>query len=504
MLVRGFIFLIAVAALGASSRTAVPAVEAKPHPCRVPGVPGQGLCASYPVWEDRERGAGRKIGLQIVILPALGGNHAPDPLFILAGGPGAAATEMIPGFSRNRALRERRDLVFVDQRGTGGSNPLDCDFYGDPPDLRTVAGVSFPVEAIRRCRERLSAIADLGLYTTALGMDDVDEVRRWLGYGKIDLWGGSYGSMAAQVYLRRHGASVRTVVLAGVAPVDELIPLHHARAGQRAMDLLFAACRADAPCRAAYPKLSDEFRAVFESVRSGVEVAVHDAEGRAVRVRPGVSALAEGIRHYLYGGNVGALPGMIHRAAAGDLAPLVQTAIAAELNLMRGISLGMLLSVTCAEQIPYIDDATLARETANTFLGGLRVQEQRAACREWVQGAVPADVHRLVQSNVPVLLISGNRDPVTPPEFGERVAKQLPNSLHVVFPEASHGNWGACGRQIEAQFIERGAVQGLDVSCAAARTPPRFVIEPGHAAQRRFPAAIPPPPAGLSAGGSAP
>ncbi len=479
MLVRGVIFLLAATALGAASRTAVPAVESKPHPCRVPGAPEPVLCASYPVWEDRERASGRRIGLHIVILPALGAKRAPDPVFILAGGPGAAATEMVPGFSRNRELRGRRDLVFIDQRGTGGSNPLDCDFYGDPPDLRAVAGVSFPLDAIRRCRERLAQIADLGLYTTATGMDDLDEVRRWLGYGKIDLWGGSYGSMAAQVYLRRHEASVRAVVLAGVAPVDELIPLHHARAGQRAIDLLFDACRADAPCRAAYPGLREEFQAVFESARAGVEVEVRDAGGRRVRVRPGVSSLAEGIRHYLYGGDAGSLPALIHRAAAGDLAPLVETAIAAELNLTQGLSLGMLLSVTCAEQLPFIDDATLARETAHTFLGDLRVKEQRAACREWVRGAVAPDVHRLVHSNVPVLLISGNRDPVTPPEFGERVAKPLPNSLHVVFPDGSHGNWGACGRQIEARFIERGAVEGLDVACAGARTPPRFLVGPG-------------------------
>src|SRR4029077_7523099 len=126
------------------------------------------------------------------------------------------------------------------------------------------------------------------------------------------------------------------------------------------------------------------------------------------------------------------------------LSPLVQMAVSTETNFNRILSMGMLLSVSCAEHLPYIDDKTLARETANTFLGDLRVKEQQAACRQWVRGAVPKDVHQLVKSNVPVLLISGARDSVTPPAFAERVAKQLPNSLHIVFPESSHGNFGLC------------------------------------------------------------
>jgi pimeloyl-ACP methyl ester carboxylesterase len=138
----------------------------------------------------------------------------------------------------------------------------------------------------------------------------------------------------------------------------------------------------------------------------------------------------------------------------------------------------MLLSVSCAETIPYIDDATLARETAGTFLGDARVQEQRAACHEWVRGPVPKDVHELVRSNVPALLLSGARDAVTPPSFGERVAKLLPNSLHVIFPESSHGNFGFCGIKLIADFIDRGSVQGLDVSCVAQQKPPKFTVNP--------------------------
>src|SRR5258708_3717516 len=179
MPVRALILIFAAVSLAASNRTPVPAVETKPHPCRVRGIPDEVLCATYPVWENRERKSGRKIGLNIVILPALDAQHAPDAVSMLNGGPAAAAPHLAVGVSRPRA-RARRDFVFIDQRGTGGSNPLDCDFYGDPPDLQKVVSGTFPIDAVRACRERLSKVADLAMYTTATGMDDVDDVRKWL------------------------------------------------------------------------------------------------------------------------------------------------------------------------------------------------------------------------------------------------------------------------------------------------------------------------------------
>ena len=473
--VRALIFILAAAHLAAASRTPVPAIESKPHPCRVQYIPDEVLCATYPVWENRERKSGRRIGLNIVILPATGPDKTLDPVFMLHGGPGAAATQLALGVSRSR-MRARRDFVFIDQRGTGGSNALDCDFYGDPPDMRKAVRGTFPVDAVRACRERLSKIADLAMYTTAAGMDDVDDVRQWLGYDKINIWGASYGTVAAQVYLRRHGSHVRTVFLGGVAPVDELIPLHHAWAGQRAVDILFDKCRTDSECNAAYPNLRAEFQSILDRVRKGVDVNIKGPDGKLAWVHPTLSSFSEGIRHSLYYDDGRSFPAMIHRAAGGDLALLLQKGIDANLNLDAQLSMGMNLSVSCSEDVPYIDDATLARETANTFLGDLRVKEQRAACKEWVSGEVPADVHRLVHSDVPALLISGARDSVTPPSFAERVAKELPNSVHVVFPESSHGNWGLCGVQLWTDLVERGSAKGLDTSCVSQQKPVKFVI----------------------------
>ncbi|HEV8042874.1 MAG TPA: alpha/beta fold hydrolase [Bryobacteraceae bacterium] len=474
---RPLLTLTLLSTLTAANRTPVPAVETKPHPCSTPGLSKAALCATYPVWEDRDHKSGRKIGLNILILPALNPEKS-EPVFAFGGGPGEAITEAAPGYAFFRAIRAHHDIVMIDQRGTGGSNPLECDFYGNPPDLQRVVTSSFPVDAVRACRERLEKIADLRLYTTAIAMDDIDEVRAWLGYEKINLEGGSYGSLAAQVYLRRHGQHVRAAALGGIVPPDELHPLHVAWAGQRAIDIIFDKCRADATCHAAYPNLPDDLKSIFARVKKGIEVEVRAPDGRSARVHPSVEALAEGIRHSLYSSDGSNFPQLIHRAASGDFAPLIQKAVSSEIGLANALAMGMLLSVTCAEQIPYIDDATLARETANTFLGDLRVQEQRAACQEWPRGPVPKDVHDLVHSQVPVLLISGARDAVTPPTFGDRVAAQLPNSRHIIFPESSHGNWGFCGTKLMSDFLEKGSTDALDTSCVSQQKPPKFKVDP--------------------------
>ncbi|HTS64698.1 MAG TPA: alpha/beta hydrolase [Candidatus Acidoferrales bacterium] len=438
------------------------AQQTRPAPCRIPGVEGPALCAAYPVWENRASAAGRRIDLHVVILPALRKDHAPDPLFLLHGGPGAPATEFAAFYSRH-PVRDRRDIVMIDQRGTGRSNPLDCDLYGDPPDLRRVMTSQFPVDQVRACRERLEQSADLTQYTTAIAMDDVDEVRQWLGYGRINLWGGSYGTFAAQVYMRRHEPAVRAVVLEAVLPADEPAILHHASAGQRAIDLLIERTRSS------YPYLRDDFAAMFELIRRGAEVRVHDRGGRVAAVRPSVEAVFEGIRHRLYTDTGDTLAALVHRAATGDLAPIVQAALDAQIAIDSRLSMGLNLSVTCSEDVPIIVPEMAARETAGTFLGDLRIRDQQAACAQWPRGDVPADLHVPVHSAVPVLLMSGYRDPVTPPAFAERVAAQLPNSLHVVFPDASHGSRGECGRDLMTSFLERGSVRGLDTSCVARR-----------------------------------
>ncbi|HEX4962980.1 MAG TPA: alpha/beta hydrolase [Thermoanaerobaculia bacterium] len=452
----------------------VPAVTTPPHACKVPGVAEEVRCATYAVWENREAKKGRKIGINVVILPAKGSEKLPDPVFVFGGGPGQGITGEAEGLA---GIPERkRDVVLIDQRGTGRSNTLDCEFWGHPLDLRKAAGDVFPIDAVRACKEKLEKNADLRFYTTPLAIDDVDEIRAWLGYGKVNLSGGSYGTRAAEVYLQRHPQSVRTVTLIAVAPLDEYLPLHHAYAGQRAFDLLLGECAADAACHAAFPNVKEEIKKVMERVDQGVTVTVtNPVTHEKQEVRPTHGLLAEGIRYLMYGQGGGGLLQQIHQAYEGNLAPLVQMSIERRLEIDEVLAMGLLFSVTCAEDLPYIDDATAARATQGTMLGDYRIRQQKEVCKVWPRGEIPANLHTPARSDVPVLLIAGERDPVTPPEFAERVAKTLPNSLLVLVPRGSHGGAGECTEQMIRQFMDTASVKGIDTSCLQKLPPTNFV-----------------------------
>src|SRR5688572_3960416 len=191
--------------------TPKPSLELKT--CQVRGIKGDAKCGTLEVFENRATRKGRKIPINVVVLPATGAKREPDALFYFAGGPGSAATEDAPGFVDILArIREHRDLVFVDQRGTGQSNPLNCNLF-NPADPQSFFGSFFPVDDVRKCREQLEPKADLTLYTTEIAMDDLDEVRAALGYEQINLYGASYGTRAALVYLRQHPKHVRTAML---------------------------------------------------------------------------------------------------------------------------------------------------------------------------------------------------------------------------------------------------------------------------------------------------
>src|SRR5690349_4277384 len=176
-------------------------------PCALPGVPATvgAKCGTLTVLENRAAKSGRTIGLRVVVLPATGAKRAPDPIFFIAGGPGSSIVAEAGGIATDAArLRERRDLVLVDQRGTGGSHPITCQFYGPPDSLQSYLGDFMPPDAVRRCRDENAKTTDLTQYTTTIAVDDLDDVRAALGAERINLVGGSYGTRAAQEYMRRH------------------------------------------------------------------------------------------------------------------------------------------------------------------------------------------------------------------------------------------------------------------------------------------------------------
>lgn len=452
-------------------------------PCRVEHLDEEVLCGSYRVWEDREARSGRKIPIRVVVLPALGPDPAPDPLFLFSGGPGEASARNAGGWGGFlRPIRECRDLVFIDQRGTGGSNLLQCKLPGGPDDLAGYFEDFLGAEVAAACRVELEPRADLSLYTTSIAMDDIDEVRQWLGYERINLAGGSYGTRAVQTYLRRHPEHVRTAILEGVVAPRQHLPLYHARDGRDALDGLFAVCAADETCAGAFPDLAAEHREVIR--RLDAEPArvtlPHPESGDPVEVTIRREFFAEQLRFLNYSPQPArTLPLLVHRAYLGDFEPFARLSVRFEPELREALAFGMFLSVTCAEDLPYITPQAAAALTADTYLGDYRVRIQKAACGEWVRGEIPADFHQPVRSDAPVLMISGPYDPVTPPLWAEEVGRTLPNSRHVVIPNAHHSIFGLsnheCALGIESEFLDRGSAEGIDTSCVTTMERSPFV-----------------------------
>jgi pimeloyl-ACP methyl ester carboxylesterase len=453
----------------------------KLHSCRLPEIKEELLCGKFRVFENRRTRSGRTIDLNIVVLPAFDQKTKAEPLFDLAGGPGVASTAAATFYAtEGKECRQRRDVVLVDQRGTGNSNRLSIPQEKTPEsDLREM----YPVDYVMRMRDALRQHADLTQYTTSIAMDDLDDVRAWLGYDRINLFGLSYGTRAALVYLRQHPEHVRTITLVGVAPTYLRMPMYHAQAAKRGMNLLLAQCEHDAKCREAFPQIRDDWMKVLADLQAAPARVQYDPSGdkaAPVTVEIQRDVFAEKIRNFLYGRDKASqIPLIVHEAANGNFAPFLRQAIGPSIPDM--IADGMYLCVTCAEDVPFIDQAEAAKLNADNPFGNYRVVQQTWACGMWPHGDIPGDFREPVRSSVPALIFSGNFDPVTPPQRGDEVARRLSNSRHVIVPQAAHGIDGltdaACIDKIILEFIEKADAKDLDVSCVDRMAPPPFATK---------------------------
>jgi pimeloyl-ACP methyl ester carboxylesterase len=451
------------------------------HPCATEEGPTDAYCGTYKVFEDRATRQGRTVDLKIVVLPALGNEPHPDPLFFLAGGPGQGAAEMArPLRELFRRVQADRDIVLVDQRGTGKSNPLDCQ-----SDEDSLAGVNEPLESsMARLKECMDGLhADLRLYTTTIAMDDLNDVRQHLGYDRINIYGGSYGTRAALVYLRRHEPTVRSMIIDGVAPPDMRLPLFFARDAQRALDKLLADCEADEVCRGKHPRLSDRLRALVK------ELDAAPAKVRLTHPRTGiaedVTVDGEFVVNVLFGALYAPLtstllPELIARAERRDFQSLLALAMANE-GAADNMAIGMQMSVVCAEDFPRITPDQMERESAETVFTTHLMDARMKACEFWPKGEVDAAFYEPVKSAVPTLVLSGDLDPVTPPQWGESVLPHLANARHIVVPATGHGAiMTGCGMRIATQFINEGSAANLDTNCLhGLRRPPFFLTPAG-------------------------
>lgn len=447
-------------------------------PCRLPGIGEELLCGKLTVFENRQTRTGRKIDLNVVVLRAFDPKNKAEPLFDLAGGPGIASTSAAMFYATDgKEYRRKHDIVLVDQRGTGKSNPLTAEPVKKTP--QDYLSEMYPVDYVKNLRRTLEQHADLTQYTTSIAMDDLDDVRSWLGYERINLFGLSYGSRAVLVYLRQHPDRVHTATIAGVAPTYLKMPLHHSEGAARAMELLLQACEQDRQCQQAFPQVRDKWATVLAQLGrqpARVQYSPPDRTG-PVTVEIERDIFAEKIRNWMYGRDKASrIPLIVHEAAKGDFAPFLHEAISPSPTDF--IADGMYLSVTCAEDVPFIDQEEAAKLNAGNPFGNYRVFQQTRACSMWPQGKIPADFLEPVSSKVPVLILSGNFDPVTPPKYSEEVAKSLPNSRRVVIPQAGHILDGltdpGCPDRIIMEFIDKKSAEGLDTSCVDRMAAPPF------------------------------
>ncbi len=459
------------------------------HDCRIDGIAHTVRCGFVRRPLDPARPGAPTIDVQYVVVPALARRKRPDPVFLLAGGPGQSAIDLagqtLPLFAR---LNNRRDIVYVDQRGTGRSAPLACDERPDE-SLADSADPRHPLERLATCRAALEKLpyirsdADLGAFTTTLAMQDLDAVRQALGAGRIDLVGVSYGTRAALEYMRQFPAAVRRSVLDAVAPPDMALPASFSTDGQAALDALFDACAADADCRSRHPSLRAGWRALLASLPKPV-TAVHPLTGAPERFTLTRPMVLSAVRAPLYSPSIAAaLPEAIDAAVHGRYEPLLGVGAMPGARAGARLATGMHFSVVCAEDMPLLEGTATARDTdpPGTDFGRADADLYRSACASWPRGRVPAAFYTVPPSRTPTLLLSGGLDPATPPRHAARVARALgPAAQSVVVPNAGHGVLGiGCVRDVVFRFIDQGddaAAPPVDARCIEAiPRPPAFV-----------------------------
>ncbi|MEW6321339.1 MAG: alpha/beta fold hydrolase [Acidobacteriota bacterium] len=438
-------------------------------PCHIERLAEEVLCGTLEVPEDRAAAHGPRIGIQVAVLPPLRRAAEPDPLILLAGGPGQGARSFAGIAARYfREVRRDRAIVLVDLRGTGGSNPLDCLRSDDELAAIDAARHELLFGSAGACLAELDA--DPRHYTHAAALADLDEVRQRLGYAQVNLWGGSWGTRAALLYALTYPDAVRSVVLDGAVPLEMGFPASASLDAARALDGLVDRCARDADCASAYPDPRAELDGLLERL-AGAPARVtlrHPRTGDAVTRTFTREAVSELLRVVLYTPvDASRLFHLVHLARQGDFAPLAaQYAYSASMSIDE-MALGATLAVLCSEDMPASADRDLVVDAGDSPFGIVYAAGWRARCVGWPAGP-PLAFPPSATAPGAALILSGEHDPVTPPRWGEVMRRHFPASRHIVVPGAAHNaSFTGCVPRLIAEFIGRGAGDGLDAACVA-------------------------------------
>lgn len=421
-------------------------------------------CGELTVAENPDQPDGRQITLRFAVKPARQ-TALQDPVVFLAGGPGQSARDLLPLVHGSLyTVNRERDLIFLDQRGTGGSNPLNCDMPEDDEAWLEPRPEQF-TELLQQCMT--SWDAELPFYTSAHAVADLESLRKAYGLQRINLVGGSYGTRLAQVYLRMHPDVIRSIVLDGIVPTRLALGAEHAISLDRTLEKLFTACTEDEDCGQAFPDLAHSFVQLKQRWREGNRriVVTHPRSGQPQEIDFNADVLAAALRFLAYSpGSQAIIPQLVHEAVqSGDPSRLAGQALIVSDQMEDLVALGLNFAVTCSEDWPAWPEGI---DEAHTVMRNSMREVSEQVCAWWPSGTAAPDFHQPFDSPVPLLLLSGEFDPVTPPEYGEEAAAQYSNSLHLVATGQGHiVMTNPCVSRIIADFIQTASVDDLDTDC---------------------------------------
>lgn len=435
-----------------------------------------------------EASAGTSAGtirLAIARIPARRRSERTDAFTLLAGGPGQSAIDSFPmlAFAFRHVMRDH-DVILVDQRGTGQSARLSC-----PEPIEPMGG-DFDVDPSRLAEATRDCLASLPheprYFTTSVAVQDLELVRQRLGVGQWNLYGISYGTRVAQHYLRRYPDAVRSVVLDAVVPPDEILGPDIAPLAQRALDLIFERCADDPGCHGAFGDIALGTRLLLDSLQEQPRTITYEdvVSGKLKTLEFTRQHLALTLRLLSYSSQTAAiLPSILHEAVVNDnLAPLARQSMIQSETLGDTLASGMHHAVVCTEDIPFMADRALeaadspgspdtsrpagSEDGIAPYLGDAIIDALQASCAPWPQGHIDDDFKQPLSSAVPALILSGEADPITPPDYGESVAQGLSNARHLIIPDQGHMQAPlGCMPVLLARFIETTDASLLDTQC---------------------------------------
>lgn len=461
------VFLTAAVLLGLAPAAAALELE----DCRVsagPAFPGiKARCGTLLRPENPDDPGSPVIELAVAVVPALDLKPEPDPFVPLAGGPGASAIEFYSAYAGAfEPVRRHRDILLLDQRGTGASARMDCDV--DDDIIEGAFSEERVLEATRECLDELPH--DPRFFTTSVAVTDLEAVREALGYGPLNLYGVSYGSRVAQHFAKRYPGSTRSIVLDGVVPPQVVLGPEIATEAQKALDDIFARCAADEHCSERFPDLAQAFTKVrVELDEQPVRVEIPDPlTGRREVVDFGASELAGAVRLLAYHANsIAILPLLIDAAGGGDFEPLAAQFQMISAQMSDALALGMHNAVMCSEDAPFYDIEATDRDALEaSYIGIVQLDAIETMCSLWPAGPVDADFREPLDTAIPALLLSGDADPITPPRYASLAMVDLQRARHLIGKQQGHGQAAiGCTPQLIGEFVASADPDAVDATC---------------------------------------